>query len=39
MPLVARVAHARLLLEPVKSSGEIAGQKWSFSDGSGFDGR
>jgi len=27
MPLVVRVAHPRLLLEAVKSSGEIFGQK------------
>jgi hypothetical protein len=27
MPLAARVAHARLLLEAMKFSGEISGQK------------
>jgi hypothetical protein len=28
MPLVARVAHTRLLLEAVKFSSDISGQKW-----------
>ena len=47
MPLAARVAHARLLLEEVKLSGEISGQKMvasgrsegEDSDGGGLDGR
>jgi hypothetical protein len=47
MPLAARVAHARLLLEGVKFSGEISGQKMvasgisegEDSDGGGLDGR
>ena len=47
MPLAARVAHARLLLEAVKFSGEISGQKMvasgrsegDDSDGGGLDGR
>jgi hypothetical protein len=46
MPLVARVAHARLLLEAVKFSGEIYGQQMvdsgrsegEDSDDGGFDG-
>jgi len=46
MPLAARVAHARLLLEAVKFSGEISGQKvvasgrseGEDSDGGGLDG-
>ena len=47
MPLAARVAPARLLLEEVKLSGEISGQKMvasgrsegEDSDGGGLDGR
>jgi hypothetical protein len=42
MPLAARVAHARLLLEAVKFSGEISGQKMvasGRSEGGGLDGR
>jgi len=47
MPLAARVAHARLLLEAVNFSGEISGQKMvaygrsegEDSDGGGLDGR
>ena len=47
MPLAARVAHARLLLEAAKFSGEISGQKMvasgrsegEDSDGGGLDGR
>jgi hypothetical protein len=47
MPLVARVAHARLLLEAVKFFGEISGHKMVDSgrsegedfDYGGFDGR
>jgi len=47
IPLVTRVAHARLLLEAVKFSGEISGQKMvasgrsegEDSDGGGLDGR
>ena len=47
MPLAARVAHARLLWEGVKFSGEISGQKMvasgisegEDSDGGGLDGR
>jgi len=47
MPLAARVAHARLLLEARKFSGEISGQKMvasgrsegEDSDGGGLDGR
>jgi len=47
MPLAARVAHARLLLEAVKFSGELSGQQMvdsgrsegEDSDGGGLDGR
>jgi hypothetical protein len=47
MPLAARVAHARLLLEAVKFSGEISVQPMvdpgrsdvEDSDGGGLDGR
>jgi len=47
MPLAARVAHAWLLLEAAKFSGEISGQKMvdsgrsegEDSDGGGLDGR
>ena len=47
MPLAARVAHARLLLEAAKFSGEISCQKMvdssrsegEDSDGGGLDGR
>jgi len=47
IPLAARVAQARLLLEAVKFSGEISGQKMvasgrsegEDSDGGGLDGR
>ena len=47
MPLVARVAHARLLLEAVIFFGEISGHKMvdsgrsegEDSDGGGIDGR
>jgi len=47
MPLAARVAHARLLLEAVKFSGEISGQQMvasgrsegEDSDGGGLYGR
>ena len=47
MPLAARVAHARLLLEAVRFSGEISGQPMvdpgrsdvEGSDGGGLDGR
>ena len=47
MPLAARVAYARLLLEAAKFSGEISGQPMvdpgrsyvEGSDGGGLDGR
>jgi len=46
MPLVARVAHARLLLEAAKFSGDLSGQMVDSgrsdgedSDGGGIDGR